>query len=71
VGRDTFHYTRLLRVPSNLDLNTSKDETSTTSLGNLIQCLQRINCTTQLGGICKLAEGALNLTVYVINRDIE
>ncbi|KAK4824302.1 hypothetical protein QYF61_013047, partial [Mycteria americana] len=36
-----------------------------------IPSLKRINCTTQLGLICKLAEGALNPTVYVINKDIE
>ena len=30
---------RLPRTPSNLALNTTKDEASTTSLGNLFQCL--------------------------------
>ncbi|KAK4811032.1 hypothetical protein QYF61_015736 [Mycteria americana] len=30
-----------------------------------------VNCTTQLGVICKLAEGALDLTVYVIDENIE
>jgi len=29
------------------------------------------NCITQLGVICKLAEGALDLTVYVIAEDIK
>ncbi|KAK4810873.1 hypothetical protein QYF61_013281 [Mycteria americana] len=36
-----------------------------------IPSLQRINCTTQLGVISKLAEGALNPTVYVIDEDIK
>ncbi|KAK4817730.1 hypothetical protein QYF61_026530 [Mycteria americana] len=31
----------------------------------------RVSCTTQLGVICKLAEGALNLTVNVIDENIE
>ncbi|KAK4815207.1 hypothetical protein QYF61_021826 [Mycteria americana] len=31
----------------------------------------RVNCTTQLGVICKLAEGALGLTVNVIDENIE
>ncbi|KAK4824907.1 LOW QUALITY PROTEIN: hypothetical protein QYF61_021422 [Mycteria americana] len=30
-----------------------------------------VNCTTQLGVICKLAESALNLAVYVIDENIE
>ncbi|KAK4821554.1 hypothetical protein QYF61_022214 [Mycteria americana] len=30
-----------------------------------------VNCTTQLGVICKLAEGALDLTVNVIDENIE
>jgi len=29
-----------------------------------------VSCTTQLGIICRLAEGALNLPVYVIDEDI-
>ena len=37
MGRDTFHHTRLLKNPSNPVLNTST--ASTTSLGNLFQCL--------------------------------
>ena len=39
MGRDTFHYTRLLKVPFNLALNASRQGTSTASLGNLFQCL--------------------------------
>ncbi|KAK4832298.1 LOW QUALITY PROTEIN: hypothetical protein QYF61_021697 [Mycteria americana] len=31
----------------------------------------RVNCTTQLGVICKLAEGALDLSVNVIDENIE
>lgn len=38
-GRDTFHLTRLLKVPFNQALNTSSDEASTPSLGILFQCL--------------------------------
>ncbi|KAK4816170.1 hypothetical protein QYF61_011552 [Mycteria americana] len=34
-----------------------------------IPSLRRVNLTTQLGVICKLAEGALNPTVYVIDED--
>ncbi|KAK4829697.1 hypothetical protein QYF61_006072 [Mycteria americana] len=33
--------------------------------------LSHVNCITQLGVICKLAEGALNPTVYVIDEDIK
>ncbi|KAK4806151.1 hypothetical protein QYF61_001078 [Mycteria americana] len=36
-----------------------------------IPSLRHVNCTTQLGVICKLAEGALNPTVYVIDEDIK
>ena len=39
IGRDTSHQTRLLTAPSSLALNTSWEETSTTLLGNLFQCL--------------------------------
>ena len=39
IGRDTFLQTRLLTVPSNLALNTSREGTFTTSLSNLFQCL--------------------------------
>ncbi|KAK4826723.1 LOW QUALITY PROTEIN: hypothetical protein QYF61_010976 [Mycteria americana] len=31
----------------------------------------RVSCTTQLGVICKLAEGALNITVNVIDENIQ
>ena len=33
--------------------------------------LQCIDCTSQLGVICKLAEGALNPAVDVTNEDIK
>ncbi|KAK4816042.1 hypothetical protein QYF61_011050 [Mycteria americana] len=33
--------------------------------------LRHVNCTTQLGVICKLAEGALDPTVYVIDEVIK
>ncbi|KAK4831029.1 LOW QUALITY PROTEIN: hypothetical protein QYF61_014917 [Mycteria americana] len=36
-----------------------------------IPSLRRVNHTTQLGVICKLAEGALNPTVHVIDDDIK
>ncbi|KAK4825246.1 hypothetical protein QYF61_025645, partial [Mycteria americana] len=36
-----------------------------------IPSLRRVNCTTQLGVACKLAEGALDPTVYVIDGDIK
>jgi len=39
MGRDTFHYTRLLEAPSNLALNTAREGAATASLGNLCQCL--------------------------------
>ena len=39
VGRDTIHFTRFLKAPSNMTLNTSSKGVSTTSLGNLFQCL--------------------------------
>ena len=34
-SRDIFNYIRLLRAPSNLAFNISRDGASTTSLGNL------------------------------------
>jgi len=37
VSRDIFNQTRLLRAPSNLALNVSRDGASTTSPGNLYQ----------------------------------
>jgi len=30
-----------------------------------------VNCTSHLGVSSKLAEGALNLTFYVIDKDVE
>ncbi|PKU46894.1 hypothetical protein llap_2788 [Limosa lapponica baueri] len=36
-----------------------------------IPSLQHVNCTTQLGVICKLTEGALNPTVYVFDEDFK
>ncbi|KAK4830027.1 LOW QUALITY PROTEIN: hypothetical protein QYF61_008365 [Mycteria americana] len=38
MSRDIFSWIRLLRAPSNLTLNVSRDGASTTSLGNLCQC---------------------------------
>jgi len=29
------------------------------------------NCTAQLGAVCKLAEGALNPTAHVIDKDVK
>ena len=37
--RVTNHWTRLLRATSSLALNASSDGASTTSLGNLFQCV--------------------------------
>ena len=42
MGMDNFHSTRLLKAPSNLALNTSRDGASTASLGNLCQCLTNL-----------------------------
>ena len=38
IGRDTSHCTRLLKAPSSLALNASREGASTASLGNLFQC---------------------------------
>ncbi|PKU37499.1 membrane-associated guanylate ww and pdz domain-containing protein 1 isoform x2 [Limosa lapponica baueri] len=38
---------------------------------NLFSGVPQVNCTTLLGVVGKLAEGALNATVYVIDEDIE
>lgn len=42
MGRGIFLYIRLLKAPSNLILNTSKDGASTHSLGNLFQGLNTL-----------------------------
>ena len=39
VGRGIFHQTSLLKAPSNLSLNTSREGTATASPGYLYQCL--------------------------------
>ena len=36
-----------------------------------IPSLRCVSCTTQLGVICRLAEGALDPTVYVSDEDIK
>ena len=36
-----------------------------------IPSLKHVNCTTQLGVTCKLAEGALDSIVYVIDEGVE
>lgn len=36
-----------------------------------IQSLRCVNCTTQLGVVCKLAEAALGPTVHGIDKDIK
>ena len=36
-----------------------------------ILSLRHVDRTTQLGVICKLAEGALNPAIYVIDEDIK
>jgi len=42
MSRDTFHYTRLLKAPSNLALDTAREGADTASLGNLFQCLNTL-----------------------------
>lgn len=42
VDRDNFHYIRELKAASSLALNTSRDGPSTTSQGNLFQCLTNL-----------------------------
>jgi len=46
MDKDTFHQTRLLKASSNLALNNSREEASTTSLGNLLvgYYRQRVCC---------------------------
>jgi len=39
MGKDIFHWTRLLKALSNLALNTSRKVASTTALGNLFESL--------------------------------
>ena len=39
MGRVANHYNRLSKIPSSLALNASRDGASTTSLGNLFQCV--------------------------------
>uniref|UniRef100_A0A8C4U3B7 Uncharacterized protein n=1 Tax=Falco tinnunculus TaxID=100819 RepID=A0A8C4U3B7_FALTI len=36
MGRDTFHWTRLLTAPSSLALSTARDGAATASLGNSV-----------------------------------
>ncbi|KAK4822317.1 LOW QUALITY PROTEIN: hypothetical protein QYF61_013016, partial [Mycteria americana] len=59
MGRDTFNYIGLLRAPSNLTLNVSRDGASTASLGNLGQCLTTLSFAddTKLCGSVDLLEG--------------
>ncbi|KAK4807044.1 hypothetical protein QYF61_018385 [Mycteria americana] len=40
-------------------------------MGPLLEIVQQISCTIQLGVICKLAEGALDPAVYVTDEDIK
>jgi len=42
MSRDTYSSIRLLRAPSNLTLNVSKDGVSTTYPGNLFQCINTL-----------------------------
>ncbi|KAK4816953.1 hypothetical protein QYF61_025776, partial [Mycteria americana] len=46
MSRDIFNQIRLLRAPSNLTLNVSRDGASATSLGNLFQCLTTLMAAT-------------------------
>jgi len=43
LGRDTFHYTMLLRAPSSLALNTARERVATISLGYRFQCLTTLS----------------------------
>jgi len=43
MSRDIFHQTRLLRAPSNLALNNSREGAVTASLGNLYQCFTTLS----------------------------
>jgi len=43
MNRSIYREIRLLRVPSSLILNVSRDGASTTSLGNLLQCLTTLS----------------------------
>lgn len=36
-----------------------------------ISSLQRVDCTSQLGVVCTLAEGALNPTAHIADKDAE
>ena len=46
MGRETFHQTMLLKAPSNLGLNTTREGAATTSLGNLGQGLTALTVKT-------------------------
>ncbi|KAK4806259.1 LOW QUALITY PROTEIN: hypothetical protein QYF61_013403 [Mycteria americana] len=69
-----------LRIAPTQDLALGLVELHEVHTGPLLQLVQVplddipsfwcVNCTTQLGVICKLAEGALNPTVYVVDEDI-
>jgi len=39
MGRDTFHYTTLLKARSNPPFNTAREGAPRAPLGNLVQCL--------------------------------
>ena len=36
-----------------------------------VPSLQHVDCSTQLGAISKVAEGALNPTVHVVDKDVK
>jgi len=58
MGRDTFHWARLLKAPSNLALNTAREGAATASLGNLCQGLTTL---TVKNFFCK---SSLNLPFF-------
>jgi len=72
VGRDTFHWTRLLKALSNLALNTARQGTSTASLGNLenFPFIQADGAREVCVGIslsrCCLHASILGLTKFVV-----
>jgi len=58
MGRDTFHWTRLLKAPSSLALNTAREGEATPALGNLFQCLTAL---TVLSSSCSAVAASVNV----------
>lgn len=62
----TFNYTRSLKAPSSLALNTSSDGISTTSLSNLFQCLTRLMAVRALPCVSAYANPWLIMNKQVL-----